>query len=856
MRARVLFFLAAASAGCGDPTSASVSSPDAEIATPDAAIAADAGTDACEPGTCAPAPSPPRDVKASTDIAEHVLVTWLAPSAGTPSGYVVQRDGSDLASFGAGITSYADESAEPGEPGPPTTLTASEGTRTDGVLLTWSSSTTPGPSHTYTVVAVFDDLRRASAPATGHRSGAVVAHEISRDDGQTWFREDSGASTFLDVGAPLGTISTAATQLENDYPRAYVRLRAGAGIDTSAPPPSVYRVRALATTAPTSPSVAATGWRGVGRPAFQWQRSTDDIDASYTDLPSVTGSLWYDASAPLDVGRYYRARISADGAAPTMTIAARAVRWSLKELRAGDDQSCAIRSDDRVACWGWAYGSPVPTTTPSFDTFSQLSVGSWNSGNVCAARIPTGVTCWGSLSSSVPADLATVAFKKVATGQTHACGIDADDHLRCWGDNRYGQALPGPSADTVRDVSVGDRFTCVLDADSKLRCVGDAQAGQPVGPTAEAYSSTTSVLGSTCAIGLDSRLKCFGGIAYQAPPTDLVSAVALNGHQACALLLDGRRICWLPQPTFAPAGPSSGSYAMLALGGAHACALRTDGTPECLGRSLVAPPMPIQETFTKVAAGENFSCGLLPSGAFQCWGEAPVAVSPPGFFRDLSAGPYSLCALRDDEKLVCWGVPGLASNGTPSVDTFRSVSLRYHTCGLRTDGKILCWGPNLHGEAPPGPSVAAYKAVATAQDVSCAIAMNDTLVCFGSDTWGHVSTAPAGKFVDVALGRFHACAIRTDGSLVCWGRAASRPPTNLPGRYKRLALSDYASCAIRDDGALTCWSEFDGVPVFPDAFTEVAYGSSHACALRGDGRAICWGNNEKRQAPSPESTRW
>jgi alpha-tubulin suppressor-like RCC1 family protein len=291
---------------------------------------------------------------------------------------------------------------------------------------------------------------------------------------------------------------------------------------------------------------------------------------------------------------------------------------------------------------------------------------------------------------------------------------------------------------------------------------------------------------------------------------------------------------------------------MLALGTAHACALRTDGTPECVGGSLVAPSLPIQATFTKVAAGENFSCGLLPSGAFQCWGEAPVAVSPPGVFRDLSAGPYSLCALRDDEKLVCWGVPGLASNGTPSVDTFRSVSLGDHACAVRTDGKILCWGPNLHGEAPPGPSVAAYKAVATAQYVSCAIAMDDTLVCFGSDAWGHVSTAPAGKFVDVAVGAVYACAIRTDGNLVCWGRAASLPPPNLTGRYKRLALSPMVGCVIRDDGALTCWSEYDdAAPAFPDAFTEVAYGSYHACALRADGRMICWGDNGKRQAPAP-----
>jgi hypothetical protein len=61
----------------------------------------------------------------------------------------------------------------------------------------------------------------------------------------------------------------------------------------------------------------------------------------------------------------------------------------------------------------------------------------------------------------------------------------------------------------------------------------------------------------------------------------------------------------------------------------------------------------------------------------------------------------------------------------------------------------------------------------------------------------------------VSAGSAHACAVRTDGTLACWGsdafgREAITPP---PGTFTAVTSDWFANCAIRTDGALVCWGE-------------------------------------------------
>jgi alpha-tubulin suppressor-like RCC1 family protein len=85
--------------------------------------------------------------------------------------------------------------------------------------------------------------------------------------------------------------------------------------------------------------------------------------------------------------------------------------------------------------------------------------------------------------------------------------------------------------------------------------------------------------------------------------------------------------------------------------------------------------------------------------------------------RQLALGDQHTCALRDDGRVLCWGlndsgqlghntnVGTVAPNVTPTlVDStdlgvVRQLALGvFHTCVLRDDGRVLCWGLNASGQ--------------------------------------------------------------------------------------------------------------------------------------------------------------
>jgi alpha-tubulin suppressor-like RCC1 family protein len=155
-------------------------------------------------------------------------------------------------------------------------------------------------------------------------------------------------------------------------------------------------------------------------------------------------------------------------------------------------------------------------------------------------------------------------------------------------------------------------------------------------------------------------------------------------------------------------------------------------------------------------------------------------------------------------------------------------------------------------------------------------------------------------FTHVAAGSTgHACAVRSDGTLWCWGLndkgqlarepidASSRcrvrgsnPERTLPceTRARRTTtFSDVAdvsvgngtTCALRRDGTVWCWGLNDAgelgqgrgntsanaTPVRVDipAARSLALGAFHACAVLVDGGVRCWGSNKFAQCGAPTS---
>jgi alpha-tubulin suppressor-like RCC1 family protein len=118
-------------------------------------------------------------------------------------------------------------------------------------------------------------------------------------------------------------------------------------------------------------------------------------------------------------------------------------------------------------------------------------------------------------------------------------------------------------------------------------------------------------------------------------------------------------------------------------------------------------------------------------------------------------------------------------------------------------------------------------------------------------------SVPSGRFTDVAVGRWHACAVAEDGSLTCWGDDSVGQATPPTGQFTSVAAKERHNCALRIDDAVVCWGVGDaddvtdgsdeegarwGQSIAPDgAFVAVDVGSSHSCGIRESGLVECWG---------------
>ncbi len=131
-------------------------------------------------------------------------------------------------------------------------------------------------------------------------------------------------------------------------------------------------------------------------------------------------------------------------------------------------------------------------------------------------------------------------------------------------------------------------------------------------------------------------------------------------------------------------------------------------------------------------------------------------------------------------------------------------------------------------------------AVSAGSGHTCAIRTDGTLAC-----WGTEAAPPAGTFVAVSAG-LEDCAIRTNGKLACWapyhdenGHKVGVPTP--PGTFTAVSHWDNYACAIRTDGTLACW-DYDGSSITAPTgtFIAVTADSSGACGIQTDGTLACW----------------
>ncbi len=239
---------------------------------------------------------------------------------------------------------------------------------------------------------------------------------------------------------------------------------------------------------------------------------------------------------------------------------------------------CAILEDKKVKCWGTGriandgkmVSDAKPTLVAGVDNVEELVA----SGALACARNPSGVVCWG-------ADEKTIgtppkgAFKQVAVGFTHACGLDAAGTVTCWGppgDWGTGGIFAKPAISGAVQVVTGDRHGCVVTKNQTVQCWGMNDAGQlGIKSDIEPHKKLVNVPGiagvkrlvageaSTCALLGDDSVRCWGsngegelGLGTRSSDErparvtalSAVDDVCLASAHGCALTKAGKLLCW------------------------------------------------------------------------------------------------------------------------------------------------------------------------------------------------------------------------------------------------------------------------------------------------------------------------
>lgn len=269
----------------------------------------------------------------------------------------------------------------------------------------------------------------------------------------------------------------------------------------------------------------------------------------------------------------------------------------------------------------------------------------------------------------------------------------------------------------------------------------------------------------------------------------------------------------------------------------------------------------------QVDGGYMHTCGRTTDGRVVCWGKdehGAVSGAPRGRGHLwVSAGTYRSCAVDGEGAVHCWGRTVDAPQ-VPRPDDL-GPQRQVHTddeatCVLDAAGRTRCWGsgPVVVG-VPEEPDL---TALSVGGRHACALRDDGTLVCWGQGSGTDhdppfQAVPPPWPVVQVAVGGgYHTCGLRRDGSVGCWGGDGSGDGGNVyaghlrapPGTFVEVSAGHDHSCGRHLDGTVTCWGEL-GAPDDNRGFHAISSGSFHACGLR-DRTVTCWGHDQWSQVSS------
>jgi alpha-tubulin suppressor-like RCC1 family protein len=329
-------------------------------------------------------------------------------------------------------------------------------------------------------------------------------------------------------------------------------------------------------------------------------------------------------------------------------------------IAAGRSDTCAVRADGSVWCWG-------------YNVDGALGNGTFNNVSTMPVRV-TGIS-----------DATAVAM-----GQGHSCALRRGGMVACWGFNEDGElGTPAPWPRSPQPVTVtgltdavaiaaGAFHTCAIRRGGAVACWGYNHSGQLGNGTTVSSTSPVPVAG-----------------------IDDATSIAGGRYHTCAVHRTGTMSCWGSNDYGAIGNGTDHNYfttpvtvtgmsdaTQVAAGEYHTCARRATGRIACWGA--------------------NFHGGL-GNGTFSD-SNVPVAVTGIDDATAVSAGAYHDCAARTGGTVSCWGYDsdGYLLGGSdgdvnvpvqiPSITGAIGIaSGDYHSCVIDVDATVSCWGNAFSG---------------------------------------------------------------------------------------------------------------------------------------------------------------
>ncbi len=367
----------------------------------------------------------------------------------------------------------------------------------------------------------------------------------------------------------------------------------------------------------------------------------------------------------------------------------------------------------------------------------------------------------------------------------------SDSTAECWGQNTAGEVGDGTTTPASLPVAVlndagkaaltgvtaiaAASDSCALLNDGTVRCWGGNSYGQLGIGTTSGPQACSGQACSTLPVEVEDP-------AGSGPLTD-VTAIALGGNDACAVLADTSAVCWgdnqdgqignVNAPLDAdlpvavkndPSGLALTGIVGISVGGSHACAVLMDGTARCWGYNFLG----------------QFRDGTRQQGSAPTEVLDSSGMSPLSGVVQIAAVEDGTCAVLADQTVQCWGggAYGQLGNGTTTFDQLLPTSVYSgsgpgvlsavsqvavggdNACALLSDGTLACWGDNSFLQLGDGILVGPN---------SCGSGFCGTTPQPVEDSSTHAAMTGA---IGVSTVGVNACALLNGGAVRCWGQNA------------------------------------------------------------------------------------